>query len=42
VKQRNVKGERISPVACVKDAGIITEYKKVTGKWMGKIQGVLK
>jgi hypothetical protein len=37
VKQRNVKGENVSPVACVKDAGIITEYKKVTGKWMGNI-----
>jgi hypothetical protein len=40
VKQRNVKGETDSPVACVKDAGIVTEYSKVTGKWMRKIQGV--
>jgi len=40
VKQLNVKGETMSPVACVKDAGIITEYKKVTGKWMGDTQDV--
>jgi len=40
VKQPNVKGETVSPVACVKFAGIITEYNKVTGKWMGNIQGV--
>jgi hypothetical protein len=32
VKQQNVTGETISAVACRKDAGIITEYKKVTGK----------
>jgi len=32
MKQLNVKGETVSPVACVKDAGIITEYKEVPGK----------
>jgi hypothetical protein len=30
IKQRNIKGETVSQVLCIKDAGVVIKYKKLT------------